>query len=153
MLPRIVAFTGTAIQAIVFAAVVVLAVWITVDARSADANGVGDGMATQAGQASASGAAGAAGAAGIDENDSLRNATPATFAIGTIIVGGSFGLIGTLLSIFAATLMRFREQWFYWASAFLAVLYCIVIPLGSLLGGGFLIYLLVKRREFLTDLA
>ena len=67
---------------------------------------------------------------------------------GTLVFSGSLALIGLALTMEAAIRGRYRERWFFWASLVLAAPLCILFPIGTLFGAGYIVYLLVKRKEF-----
>lgn len=67
---------------------------------------------------------------------------------GTLLFGGSLSLIGFLVSVDAAVRMKYRGHWFFWASIVLSILLCMLYPIGTVLGIGFVIYLYIMRKEF-----
>jgi len=69
------------------------------------------------------------------------------------MLGGSIGLLGLLLNAGVAVLSDYRSKWFFWASLGFAGLYCVIFPIGTVVGAGLIVYLLIKRREFLKGRA
>ena len=67
---------------------------------------------------------------------------------GTLVFSGSLALVGLALTMEVAIRGRYRKRWFFWASSVLAAPLCILFPIGTLFGAGYIVYLLVKRKEF-----
>lgn len=66
----------------------------------------------------------------------------------TVLFVGSLSLIGLALMMEVAIRAKYRERWFFWVSLVLAVPACIIFPIGTLFGAGYIIYLFIKWKEF-----
>ena len=69
-------------------------------------------------------------------------------ALVPVVVALGVGVWGTFISLVTAIVSSYRSRWFFWWSAAFAVVYMIVLPLGTALGLAFLIFLVAKRSEF-----
>ena len=69
-------------------------------------------------------------------------------ALVPVVVALGVGVWGTFISLVTAIVSNYRSRWFFWSSAVFAVVYLIALPVGTMLGLAFLIFLIVKRREF-----
>ena len=69
-------------------------------------------------------------------------------ALVPVVIALSVGVWGTFISLVTAIVSNYRSRWFFWWSAVFAVVYMIVLPLGTALGLAFLIFLVAKRHEF-----
>lgn len=72
---------------------------------------------------------------------------------GIIYFTGSLSLIGFLISVDAAARNKYRGRWFFWASFILSAPLCLLYPVGTVLGLGFIIYLCILRKEFRSAIA
>lgn len=70
------------------------------------------------------------------------------FTAAHILFAGSVGCFGVLISFLAAAYWRLRRRWFFWLSLLLAPPYLAVYPVGTIVTAWFIVYLLLKRREF-----
>ncbi len=73
------------------------------------------------------------------------------FTAAHILFTGSVGLFGVIISFLAAGYWRLRRAWFLRLSLLLAPPYLVVYPVGTLVTAWFLVFLLLKRREFTGD--
>jgi len=69
-------------------------------------------------------------------------------ALVPVVLALGVGVWGTFISLVTAIASAYRSRWFFWWSAVFAVVYMVVLPLGTALGLAFLIFLVAKRREF-----
>jgi biopolymer transport protein ExbB/TolQ len=65
-----------------------------------------------------------------------------------VVIALGVGVWGTFISLVTAIVSNYRSRWFFWWSSVFAVVYMIVLPLGTALGLAFLIFLIARRREF-----
>ena len=65
------------------------------------------------------------------------------------LVAGAVGTAG-LIAAFVAALARYRARWFFWWSLALALVHLTFVPIGTVLGLAWIVYLLRKRAEFLS---
>lgn len=66
------------------------------------------------------------------------------------VLGLIAGLIGLILVVVAALVMKNRERWFFRATLTLSILWCLMFPIGTLAGGALIILFLTIRQEFGT---
>nr|WP_281398112.1 MotA/TolQ/ExbB proton channel family protein [Ruficoccus amylovorans] len=66
------------------------------------------------------------------------------------MIGLPFALVGLILMAIALFGMKYRATWFFWFLTIYGVLLLPGFPLGTLLGIGLLIFLIVKKDEFLA---
>lgn len=59
-----------------------------------------------------------------------------------------FAIPGMLICIVLATTSPYRAPWFFWTSMFLSIVFVLVIPIGTIFGLPFLIFLISRRSEF-----
>jgi len=63
--------------------------------------------------------------------------------------GYGIGLVGVVLVLIAALVLKNREQWFYQNAIVLAVIWCfLAFPIGTFVGVLLLFALLMRRAEF-----
>ena len=67
---------------------------------------------------------------------------------GTLMFVGGLALPGFLMAINAAVRHKYRGRWFFFTSVLLAACLCLLYPVGTMLGGAFILYLCVIFREF-----
>lgn len=67
---------------------------------------------------------------------------------GIYMFGGSLAVLGFMVSLEAVFRRRYRARWFFWASLFLSLPICLLYPVGTVIGLGFIVYILAKRKEF-----
>jgi hypothetical protein len=72
-------------------------------------------------------------------------------ALVPIIVWGTVGAFGLLVTILTLAISQYRARWFFWSSAGFAVPYLLVFPMGTLLAIALIILLVVKRKEFFAS--
>ena len=65
-------------------------------------------------------------------------------------VGISCGLISLILILVSLFACRYRAAWLYWFLVIYSVIYLFAIPVGTVIGIVFLIYLLTNRNQFLA---
>lgn len=71
-------------------------------------------------------------------------------ALISITAGMLLGLVGAALIFLSIYLKRYRAPWLFWLMAILGVVYLPALPLGTLIGLGFLVVALTKRKELLA---
>jgi hypothetical protein len=67
-----------------------------------------------------------------------------------IIIGGLVGLIGLVLILISLTTKRYRAKWFFWFLIIYGLVLVCGFPVGTVLGGFFIVYCLMKRQEFFS---
>jgi len=68
--------------------------------------------------------------------------------LAVIIICGLAGLIGLVLILISLTANRYRAKWFFWFLMIYGLFLCLGFPVGTILGGFFIVHGLMKRQEF-----
>jgi len=77
----------------------------------------------------------------------LAEAVSAT--LWSTVIGMIAGLIGLVLVVVAAFVMKNRERWFFITTLTLSAIWCLVLfPIGMLAGGALIILFVTIRQEF-----
>jgi hypothetical protein len=72
-------------------------------------------------------------------------------ALVPIIVWGSVGAFGLLVTVLTLAISHYRARWFFWSSAGFAVVYLLAFPMGTFLAIALIILLVAKRKEFFAS--
>jgi len=73
-----------------------------------------------------------------------------SFALITTAIGMIPVLIGLILMAVARLGKKYRAAWFFWFLIAYSVLWALNFPVGTILGGALIFYLISKKDEFLT---
>ena len=72
-------------------------------------------------------------------------------ALVPIIVWGSVGAFGLLVTVLTLAISSYRARWFFWSSVGFCVVYLLVPPMGTLLSIALIVLLVTKRKEFVAS--
>ena len=66
------------------------------------------------------------------------------------VVGIGVGLIGVVLIFVSLLACHYRAAWFFWFLVIYGIISLAAVPVGTIIGGAFLVYSLTNRNEFLA---
>ena len=72
-------------------------------------------------------------------------------ALVPVIVWGSVGAFGLLVTVLTLAISSYRARWFFWSSVGFSVVYLLLLPMGTLLSIALIILLVAKRKEFVAS--
>jgi len=86
------------------------------------------------------------GAEGTTNTELLAN--DISFALISTIIGLCISIVGLIFIFIALFKSKYRAPWFFWFLIIWSILWILNFPFGTILGGAFLIYLIMHKDEF-----
>ena len=73
-------------------------------------------------------------------------------ALAYLYFWGFNGSCGLLITFIAVISSKLREKWLFWVTLIFSLIYLFIIPIGTIIGIIFIIFLIFKRKEFFNGM-